>query len=236
VIRLTTFTIVLIACLGGSSLMAQNENSKSQDAPCIVVSGAVRAPGRLVIRRPLRLREIIVFAGGLTERADGTIKLIETGSKCYAEAWASTKWPDHPLKTTELSVAGLASGDEKADPLIQAGDVVEVVELDPIYIAGKVANPSALYSRKPPTLLEAIGMAGGVMGESKNTNIVVLRRDIRGNYAEYLKTKLSELRKHPSRAPRLRGMDIVNVGDVKMMRPPMLPLFDSKPIPPRPIF
>lgn len=234
-IRITILALAAIFAAAAPGL-AQLAGKADQDESCIVVSGAVRAPGRLKLFRQARLHEVIVAAGGLTERAEGTIKLIETGSKCYAEAWSSSKWPDHPLKVTEFSTAALTSGEKSADPIIHAGDVVEIVELDPIYVAGKVANPRALYSRKPPTVLEAINLAGGVPNETKNIKILVLRRDARGNYQEYLKSKLSELRKHPARAPRLRGMDIVSVGDLKIIRPQMFPTFDSRPIAPRPIF
>ena len=236
VIRLTIPGIITMAFAVGSTSLAQVSRHPDQDESCIVVSGAVRAPGRIKLFRQARLHEIIAAAGGLTERAEGTVKLIETGSKCYAEAWSSSKWPDHPLKAAELPLAGLSSGNENADPIVHAGDVIEVVELDPIYIAGNVSNPRILYSRKPPTVLEAITLAGGIPKETKNLRVVVLRRNERGNYQEYLKTELSKLRKHPARAPRLRGMDIVNVGDLKIIRPQMFPFFDSRPMPSRPIF
>src|SRR5437016_6202423 len=104
--------ILLIARFGCTVVEAQIDRGKDSNAPCVVVAGAVHMPLRVKLRdRPIRVLEALAFAGGLTQHAAGTIKLIRTEEPCYAEAWAHKAWPDRPLQVTELAFRDIARGD-----------------------------------------------------------------------------------------------------------------------------
>jgi protein involved in polysaccharide export with SLBB domain len=229
-IKLRLFTIVLIASFG-CVVVAETDTSKDNEVrPCVVVAGAVNMPGRFAPQRKFRVLEALAFAGGPTERADGRIQLIETGSKCFREALANkTPAPERPLKTTMLKFKDLRGADDQLNPFVNPGDVIIVVEKDPIHVFGKVAKPQRVYPGEPLTLLRAIAAAGGVTTTAKDIRVVIYRAGPDGRYAEYLRIDLNELKKNPSRDPVLHPRDILDVGPTGILAPPNWPQFDTKP-------
>ena len=228
--------ILLIDCFGGTAVEAQVDRAKDPNTPCVVIAGAVHQPMRFQLKaRTPRVLEALAFAGGFTERASGTIKLIRTGEPCYQEAWAHKVWPDHPLTVTELAVADVVRGIESANPYLSSGDVVLVVESDPIYVSGRVATPRAIYFKQVPSLLNAIALAGGAVGVTGDTEVVIFRAGDDRRYSEFLRINLGELNKHPKRSPLLHANDIIDVGPAGILIPPMSPpKFDSPPFDYRP--
>jgi len=114
--KFVLLTILLIACFGCAAVEAQVDRDQNSQAPCVVVAGAVHSPMRFELkRRPVKVLEALAFAGGPTQRASGTIKLIRTGEPCYQEAWAHKVWPDHRLEVTELAFADIQRGTGSAD-------------------------------------------------------------------------------------------------------------------------
>jgi protein involved in polysaccharide export with SLBB domain len=238
--KLIPLGILLVTCLGFIAVQAQVDRGKDPNTPCVVVTGAVHMPLRFELKqRPVRVLEAVVIAGGWTKYATGTIKLIRTEQPCYAEAWAHKVWPDHPLKITELATGlttnAITWNDEKTNPYLNSGDVVLVVESDPIYVSGNVANPRTINFTEPPSLLKAIAIAGGPVRATSETKVVIYRAGDDGRYKEFLKINYSELRKHPERSPLLQRNDIIDVGPAGILIPPTSPpKFDSPPFDSRP--
>ena len=227
VIRLT---VILIAAFGCVTVAAQVDRGNDPNVPCVVVTGAVHAPMRFELKqRPVRVLEAVTFAGGWTDHAAGTVKLIRTDRPCYAEAWAHKTWPDRPLEVIEWTIKDLARGNIKINPLLNPGDVVLVPESDPIYVWGRVAKPQSIYFKQPPTLLNAIEKAGGAVGVLSETKLVVYRAGDDGRYREVLRIDLAELTKHPKRSPALQPNDIIDVGPAHFQVPMTPPKFDSPP-------
>ena len=234
--KLVWLTPILIACFGCLAVEAQADRDKDPNVPCVVVTGAVRRPLRFELKqRPVRVHEALAFAGGPTQHAAGTIKLLRTEQPCYAEAWAHKVWPDRPPKTTELSIKGVTRGDGNANPYLNPGDVVLVAESDPIYVSGRVATPRAIYFKQVPSLLNAIALAGGAVGATSETQIVIFRAGDDRRDKEFLRINLSELKKHSKRSPLLQTNDVIDVGPAGILFPPMSPpKFDSPPFDYRP--
>lgn len=241
-----SLVVLVIAGIGLSvtaSIRAQQtatNNSQADDAnakPCVAVYGAVRSPARIEIRRRVRLTEILAIAGGVTERAGGTVQLVHSGMECFqvgAKEQATKSAPNDSFKIVVLSLADLPRGDEKANPYIEAGDVVIVTESDPIYVTGNVISPQAIYPKDPVTLTRAIAMAGGAVTRPKTDKAVIYRRRPNEDWAEHITVDLREIRKHRSHDPILQPYDIVDVGGVRHLVPMnRYPTFDSRPLIPR---
>lgn len=224
-------TPILFACLGCVAVAAQTDRSRDPNTPCVVVAGAVHVPMRLELKgKTLRMHEALAFAGGWTQQASGTVRLIRTEQTCYAEEWAHKTWPDHELKITELNLKDIQRGDEVADPSLHPGDVLLVIESDPIYVVGSVWKPQTIYFTHPPTLLKAIELAGGAVNATSETRVVILRPGDDKHYKEFLSISLGELKQHPKRNPMLRANDIVTVGPIRSLIPPSPPKYDSPPL------
>jgi polysaccharide export outer membrane protein len=236
------FVIVGMGFLDTSSFLAQQAASKNAEGndsaakPCVVVFGAVRSPARVEIRRRVRLAEVLAIAGGITERAGETIQLVYSGSECFqgAAEKRDTKpaVPDSE-KFIVLNLADLRRGDEKANPYIEAGDIVIVTEQDPIYVTGSVVTPRALYPKEPVTLMQAIKLAGGERTDAQTSKVVIHRqkKDSAGSIS--IQVNLETIRKHRAEDPILQPYDIVEVPSLSKPRVgPFMsyPTFDSRPL------
>ena len=110
-----------------------------------------------------------------------------------------------------------------------------VGESDPIYVTGTVATPRAIYFKQAPSLLNAIALAGGAVGVTGDTEVVIFRAGDDRRYKEFLRMNLIELNKHPKRSPLLHATDIIYLGPAGNLIPPMSPpKFDSPPFDYRP--
>lgn len=225
------------------SIQAQqpaNNSSQADDSdgkPCIVVYGAVRLPVRFELRRRVRLAELLTLSGGVTERVGQTIQIIHSGSECYrggAEKPATKSPASASEKFTVLNLADFVRGDEKANPYLEAGDIVIVTELDPIYVTGSVVNPRPIYSREPLTFRQAIKLAGGLRADAKKGKVLIYRRRPNGDLAEEFALDLNEIVRHRKKDFILQPGDTVVVGGVGQFLPTnRYPTFDSRPLIPR---
>ena len=162
----------------------------------------------------------------LTVLIIGFFEIIHTASACFQEAGGL---PAEGPKVVVLNAANLTNGDDRTDPYIEHGDVVIVVESNPVYIVGQVQNPRVLYAKDSVTLPRAIAMAGGVTNMKKPVRIVIYRLGANGRYGQYLKAELSEITKHSSRDPILQPYDIVDVGASGRLIPPRYQIFGPRP-------
>ena len=214
----------------------QNKNLPSDQSnvkSCIVILGAVRSPARLELRRRVRLAEALVAVGGLTDSAASTIKIINSGAKCFQSA-RNDQGPNPVATTVRGSVINIADipRDQKSNPYLETGDIVIVTELDPIYVTGSVANPRAIFLKELLTLTQAIKLAGGVPVNAKTRKIMIYRRknDAGGISIE---VDLDAIRKHRVADPILQPFDIIKVpplGALKVGPPISYPTFDSRPL------
>jgi polysaccharide export outer membrane protein len=68
-------------------------------------------------------------------------------------------------------------GDPKANPYLEAGDVVTLPEADQVYVVGNVFAPLTIPLKEPITLSRAIAMAGGVKQDSRKDKVRVVRQE-----------------------------------------------------------
>ena len=177
--------------------------------PAAILDGAVKSPHRFRIKRPVFLNELVVMSGGITDTASGEIRVYRPGDISCVEA-SGTAAPDAGSQTVMIQISDLLRGKKDANPRIQSGDIVSVLEAFPIYVIGGVNNPRQLSSRARTTLTAAISSAGGLAHDAEESDITIFRRatgDVR--------TIRADLKKIESKAVpdiELKPYDIVDVG------------------------
>lgn len=244
-LSLIVLTIAGIGLLSAATIRAQQPGTNKSQAddsnakPCIVVYGAVLSPARYELRRRVHLAELLALSGGVTERVGQTIQIIHSGSECYrgtTEQQATKSATPDSERFVVLNLADFLRGDEKANPYLEAGDIVIIAELVPIYVTGSVVNPRAIYSKEPLTFRQAIKMVGGLRADAKKGKVLIYRRRTNGYLAEKIALDLNEIGKHRTRDFILQPGDIVVVGGVgvgQFLPTNRYPTFDSRPLIPR---
>lgn len=195
--------------------------------PLTRLDGAVKTPTRFRILRPVRLRELVVISGGLTDGASGGISIFRPGNaSCAAAAefrptLESPGLGDNVSRTINIKISDLLSG--KADPQIFCGDLINVVRADPIYVIGAVNNPRPIYSALEMTVTRAVAAAGGSAKGADRGRVTVYRRD--GDGQTVIETDLDKIARGESIDAVLKPFDILEVaakGGSKRKYPPIV--------------
>lgn len=238
--KILPLMIIVFALLPAGATRAQQPAQGTSSAnepnvkPCVVVYGAVRSPTRIQLRRPVRLAEVIAIAGGLTEPAGDTVHVIHSRSKCFQPGSTDrvVEVGNPPGKLAAYVLSEVLSRDEKANPYVDAGDVVIVTQQAPIYVVGSVVTPRTIYSKKPVTLMQAMKLAGGALRDAQVSKVVVHRQK---KDSGDLLFDLAAIRKHLAEDPVLQANDIVFVPSLGARTgwPLRYPTFDPRPLIPR---
>ena len=187
--------------------------------PTARILGAVRTPARMRIERPASLKEIIVLAGGITERASGEIKVFRPAFL----SCAGTHAVQNQSETLTIKIADLAAGKIEANPFVRIGDIITVEEAQPIFVTGAVAAPQAVLVRNQKmTLTRAIASAGGAL--KNDSKITIYRRSENGE-PKIIEADFEKIRKKQAEDVALEAFDIVEVGDSgseRKTRPPLV--------------
>ncbi|HTK38945.1 MAG TPA: SLBB domain-containing protein [Pyrinomonadaceae bacterium] len=177
--------------------------------PAAILDGAVKSPHRFRIKRSVSLSELIVMAGGITDTASGEIRVYRPGNiNCVSGS--GTAAPDSDSQSHTIQISDLLRGKTDANPQIQSGDIVSVLEAFPIYVIGGVNNPKQLSSRARTTLSAAISSAGGLARDAVETDITIFRRaagDVRT-----IRPDLKKIEDKLTPDIELKPYDIVDVG------------------------
>ena len=194
------------------------------------LEGAVRTPTRFQIRRAVRLRELIVMAGGLIDGASGEVLIFRPkDSSCKARIISAaanspeTGPKDNASQMTNIKITDLLSGKPGSDPVILSGDLVTIAKALPVYIIGAVANPRPIYSREKMTLSRMISSAGGLSKDADSSKIFIFRRS--GIEVKSIEADLEKIKRGETNDENLEPFDIIEVaskGGVKRKYPPVM--------------
>lgn len=219
---------LVTATVGAQAQQPPTAESKSTIKPCIVVLG-VRTPTRFEIRRDVRLLEVLLLAGGLTEHTQGTVEVVHTDSPCFE----SDSWPPRREQGSRdtYKVSEVLRAEASANPYLRSGDVVSAVEFDPIFVIGNVRTQREIVLKEQLTLTKAIAMAGGIRSEDWSGWVWIYRMKDGKVGTERLRYDLRAIEKGRIPDPILQPYDIVDVprksghGDVLIGKgqPPKLP-------------
>ncbi len=212
--------------------------------PNSTLFGAVKTPQRFQIKRPVFLNELIILAGGFTEKASGEIQIFRPASLSCAETVPQkNQTAETDNKTRErfisarqdngsqfinIRITDLLSGKKEANVQILAGDVVTVLEAQPIYVIGGVTTPRQIATRSQMTVSRAIAGAGGLSKNGDATKITIFRRV--KNETKIIETDLDKIKANQAEDIVLQAFDIVEVsqkGSDKRKYPPIVKVDDA---------
>lgn len=141
--------------------------------PTARLFGAVKTPASFQIKRAVRLNELVILAGGITDSASGEIQVFRPAKLSCENA---AEGPEGGSRYINVRIADLIAGKPEANPFVKAGDVVTVQEAASIYLTGGVNNPQKIFARQQMTVSRAIAAAGGIVKGANTKNIVIYRR------------------------------------------------------------
>ncbi|MBM3243864.1 MAG: hypothetical protein FJZ12_03415, partial [Candidatus Omnitrophica bacterium] len=139
-----------------------NEYSK------VSILGEVKKPGAYELKAGLTILDAIALAGGFTEKSNAKdVKLIRSKG--------SVK------ETIKIDANAIVTqGDREQNLRLQSGDLVIVGELSAsafIVVLGQVRSPGRYSFKEGMTVIEAIGLAGGLtnIAASNSTRVIRLK-------------------------------------------------------------
>ena len=132
------------------------ESYKSQS---VIVSGEVRAPGKLPMSGAMTVLEALAAAGSPTSAASGDLTIANV--KRQGDA-AHVNWKDLQL--------GKAS-----DVALQDGDIINVPKAQMFFITGQVQHSGSYVLEPDTTVQQAIAIAGGLTDRGSDRRIKATR-------------------------------------------------------------
>lgn len=180
---------------------------KEYSSQPVAVVGAVLKPGSFQLARPVRLRELLSYAGGPSPSSGRVLQIVHDES--VPDCVQQTPKPAKDL--VMYSLADVMNGLPDANPYLRAGDVVNLPEAEQIYVVGNVPKPSAfLLKDEPITVSRAIAMAGGALPNSKSYARILRQTPGKPGNTEIL-VKLSATRLPGEADITLQAGDVVDV-------------------------
>ena len=187
----------------------QVKDYKSQP---VAIIGAVDKPGQLYINRKMRLMEVVALAGGPTKDAGARIQLARLGSisACDNLGNQQTEEIDLSKNLYSYNLKNVLEGDETANPLMQPGDIVRVLEADKAFVVGNVKEPKAIQLKTQRTVTQAIAEAGGILTATKKKEVFLIHQDDAGNKTKTV-VNLLAVGERKAVDPILQPNDIIEV-------------------------
>lgn len=180
----------------------------------VAVIGAVNLPGRFQLQRPMRLLELLTYAGGPSDRAGARVHVAHTAAPSPCEAQADTAPAGVENVADALSAYRLSEtlgGVEQSNPLVRPGDIVNLPEAEQAFIVGNVLRPMVIELKEPVTVSRAIAMAGGTMPDTKSEKVRILRQTPGSTEKKEIFVDLRAVEKRQAEDVALQADDIVDV-------------------------
>ncbi len=194
--------------------------TERRSRPPVTVSGEVRTPGQVELRRKARLLELIAFSGGLNnEVSSGLIQVFRTEKPMCSEVtedfWVADNDPTN-VPSRIYSISSINKGTNESNPIIYPGDVIVAERAKPIYIFGEVRQPSNLSLKEGGlTLMQAIAMIGGVNREAAIKDVKIYRKKPGSLDKEIVTVNYKEIKEGKQKDISLEPYDEIEVGKAK---------------------
>lgn len=203
--------------------------------PVSTLYGAVKTPQRFQILRPVKLNELLILSGGITEKASGEVQLLRSRNlSCEAAAKPKSETAQNAEKivsgrqiggteTLKIQIGDLIKGKPESNPYVLSGDVITVEEAEPVYVIGGVANPKRIGIHGRLTVARAVDAAGGVTRYADPKKVTIFRRE--NGDTKILEVDLEKIKNGQSADVELQSLDVVEVaqrGGGKSKFPPVI--------------
>ncbi len=173
----------------------------------VAVIGAVRNPAQFKLQRPVRLSELLSFAGGPAEAAGQTVQVVHAGGPALCDKAANASdtqgFVTYKLEDTLHAVP-------EANPFVKPGDLVQVPTADQVFVLGNVLRPVAIPLKEPLTVSKAIAIAGGTAPSTKKDKVRIIRQ-LPGQGKREIQVDLKAIEKNKAEDVALLANDIVDV-------------------------
>ena len=192
----------------------------------VAVLGAVNSPGRFDIRRSTTLLELLTLVNGPSAVAGPNIQIFRRKDtlRCNEDSSLAPE-TENDQELFLLPLAETMKGNDAANPLVKAGDIITLIKADEpgeVYVVGNVKSAKNLPLKEPITLSKAIVMAGGVTSDAKTDKIKITRQDSKSLAKTVIMANLKEINKGNQVDILLQANDIVEVpgpsGSGKVLR------------------
>lgn len=177
----------------------------------VALIGAVNSQGRYQMQRRIRLLELLTFAKGPSEKAGQTINIIRGPRTDLCSGGSDPA--DEAGGFISLRLNDTLRGEEKANPYMEAGDIVTIPEADQVYVVGNVYRPMAIPIKEPITVSRAIAVAGGPLRDSKTDRIHIIRQLPGSGGQSEMYVSLKDIASKKTEDVVLRPNDVVEVSE-----------------------
>jgi polysaccharide biosynthesis/export protein len=175
----------------------------------VAVIGAVRGPAQFKLQRPVRLSELLSFAGGPSEAAGQTVQVVHADGISLCDKSSSPNLEDTSAFVSYRLVDTLHAVPE-ANPFVRPGDLVQVPTADQVYVVGNVLRPLVIPLKEPLTVSKAIAIAGGTAPSTKKDKVKIIRQ-LPGSGKQEIHVDLKAIEKNQAEDVALLANDIVDV-------------------------
>lgn len=195
--------------------------TERKSRPPVTVSGQVRTPGQVELRRSTRLLELITFSGGVTDDSNGMIQVFRTQLPMCSDVNEENDWREATGNGVDVpsrmyGLTNVLQGRDEANPVIYPGDVIVVQKAAPVYITGEVVASQGIYLKEGGiSLTQAIAMVGGVKREAKTKDIKIYRLKTNSKDREIISVNYDLIKKGTQKDVMLEPYDIVEVDKSK---------------------
>ena len=173
----------------------------------VAVIGAVNEQSRFELQRRIRLLELLTYAKGPAPKAGQTINVVHSTQPSLCKDSSV----DELTAFSSYRLSDTLRGDPKANPFLEAGDIITLPEADQIYVVGNVYTPITIPLKEPITLSTAIAMAGGVKQDSKKDKVRLVRQEPGSQTKKEMIFDLSAIEKKKADDIALLPNDIIDV-------------------------
>lgn len=164
----------------------------------VTLLGEVQKPGTYYLEGRTTITQLLAKAGGLAPTAGPTLELRRRRADGEAQDPA----------VMVFSTAGVLTGEEGRDVVLEAGDVLSVSAKKMFFITGEIARPGRYEIALGMTLMQAISEGGG-LGKFASQAIEI-HREVDGE-KRILALDLSHIRKGKTPDPQILPGDVIIV-------------------------
>ncbi len=178
--------------------------------PLATVIGAVKTQQRFMLKREVRVTEILVLSGGLTDMNGGVVSIFRpAGQSCRGAIGARDDSKSNEAQFIDINVIDLIEGKVDTDIRVFGGDLITVREAFPVYVVGGVNNPRNVQFRTDLTVTRAISSAGGPSNDANIRDVVIYRRT--NGASQTIAVDLEAIKKGAADDVVLEKNDVVDV-------------------------